>query len=247
MVASVKERRTRILITLFLLGKDKAHPLFDPKIKQSFSIPSDSPRSRGTIRQMLLDKVIEKEEEGVYRITEEGIKELSLSFPFVRFSVFGWDGKFRIISYEIPEKKRKLRDSLRREISGWGLGPWHRSFWVTPHPIVNDLELLVKDTNWEPFIQAFEGSHLVGEEKVLVDKVWAVSKLEDVYKGIFKKWHETLSNDGWSKERKMKEVVDSYLDVLKADPGLPKELLQGGKWIGHEAWEIFQEMRNILI
>ena len=36
--------------------------------------------------------------------------------------------KWRIISYEIPEAKRELRDRLRREMQGWGLGPWHRSF-----------------------------------------------------------------------------------------------------------------------
>ena len=246
MVASIKERRTRILLTLFLLDKDKPHLLFSKNIQHVFSLPTDSPRSRGTIRQMLMDGIIVKHAEGLYQITEAGIKELSLSFPFVRFLVFSWDNLYRIISYEIPERKRQLRDSLRREISGWGLGPWHRSFWLTPHPITEDLSKLIKNTPWQEYVQAFEGRPVVGEVKILLEKVWQMSSLESSYRQIFKKWHEGLSDSLISKEEKMKRIVDEYVNILKLDPGLPKELV-GPSWIGFEAWDIFQEMRKILI
>jgi len=190
--------------------------------------------------------VIEKEEEGVYRLTEKGIKELALSFPFVRFQVFEWDNKYRIITYEIPEKKRKLRDSLRREISGWGLGPWHRSFWLTPHPVIEPLKQLIIGTDWQEYVQAFEGTPVVGEERVLLEKVWNIKALEEDYRKLFKTWHQTLSNEGVSKALKMRQVVNRYLEILKKDPGLPPALLSK-QWIGSEAWEIFREMRNILL
>lgn len=246
MVASVKERRTRILLTLYLLGCDKSHNIFSSPIKKIFSLPADSPRSRGTIRQMLNDKVIEKDETGVYRITEVGLKELSLSFPYVRFSVFEWDGKFRIVSYEIPEKKRALRDSLRREVAGWGLGPWHRSFWLTPHPIIEDMDRLTRATAWAEYIQVFEGLPVLGDQKLLLEKVWELSKLEERYKKLFKDWHAILSEQTTDKEMKLKLIVNKYIEVLKDDPGLPKQLL-GQHWIGFEAYDIFVEMRNILL
>jgi len=246
MVASIKERRTRILLTLFLLDKDKPHLLSSKNLQQIFSLPLESPRSRGTIRLMLTDGVIVKHSEGLYQITETGIKELALFFPLVRFTVFEWDSLYRIISYEIPEKKRQLRDSLRREISGWGLGPWHRSFWLTPHPITADLERLIKNTPWQEYVQAFEGRPVVGEVKVLLEKVWGIAGLEQSYRGVFKKWHEGLSDSTLSKEAKMKLIVDHYIELLKVDPGLPRELV-GENWIGYEAWDIFQEMRKILI
>jgi phenylacetic acid degradation operon negative regulatory protein len=195
---------------------------------------------------MLSDAIIEKEATGVYHITEAGVAELALSFPFVRFLVFPWDGKFRILSYEIPEKQRKYRDSLRREVSGWGLGPWHRSFWVTPHPIIGNLKKLTQGTSLELYVQAFEGAQVVGEVKTLLEKVWNLPALEAQYRKAFKNWHEYLSNESFTKEQKMRSVVDSYLEVLKTDPGLPPELV-GKTWIGAEAWDIFQEMRNILV
>jgi phenylacetic acid degradation operon negative regulatory protein len=247
MVASIKERRTRILLTLYLLDRDKPHSVYEANIKKIFSLPADSPRSRGTVRQMLADNVIVKHEDASYQITEKGLAELALSFPYVRFTIFPWDGLYRIITYEIPEKKRKLRDSLRREISGWGLGPWHRSFWLTPHPVTSALKELVKtNSDYAPYVQAFEGQPVVGELSVLMEKVWNVRAVEASYRQAFKSWHQFLSDQTLSNEEKMQKIVNSYIEVLKTDPGLPGELV-GKTWIGSEAWSIFREMRRILL
>lgn len=246
MNSNVKERRTRILLTLFLLGKEKAHHIFDTRIQHIFSLPADSPRSRGTLRQMLQDEIINKEETGFYKINEQGLYELALSFPFVRFNASDWDGKFRILSYEIPESKRKLRDSLRREVSGWGLGPWHRSFWLTPHPVIDNLKKLTTGTDWQGYVQAFEGVPVVGESRILLEKVWGLSKLEVLYKKLFKDWHSALSAEKSTKDDKLKIIVAAYIETLKVDPGLPVALVQE-RWIGFEAFNIFQEMRKVLL
>jgi len=242
---NIKERRTRILLTLFLLDKTRPHNIFEDTIKKVFSLPSDSPRTRGTLRQMLADEVIKKEEK-LYRITNVGLSELALSFPFVRFMEMQWDGLYRILSYEVPENKRKLRDSLRREISGWGFGPWHRSFWVTPHPIVGDLKALIVNTPIEPFVQMFEGKTVVGDAKILLEKVWNTPKIEEGYKALFRQWHEVLSREGLSSSEKLSKIFSLYTDMLKIDPGLPAALV-GEKWIGREAYDIFVEMRGILL
>ena|SRR3990167_3298828 len=242
---NIKERRTRILLTLLLLDKTRPHNIFDSTIKKVFSLPSDSPRTRGTLRQMLADDVIKKEEK-LYRITNVGLCELALSFPFVRFMELQWDGLYRILSYEVPEQKRKLRDSLRREISGWGFGPWHRSFWVTPHPISAELRELVTGTPYEPFVQMFEGKTVVGEEKILLEKVWNTPKIEEGYKMLFRQWHEVLSKEDLNSNEKLSKIFSLYTNMLKIDPGLPKELV-GEKWIGREAYDIFVEMRGILL
>ena len=243
---SVKERRMRILLTLYLLDKTRQHHLFDPVVSQVFSLPAETPRSRGTVRQMLGDGVIRKEAEGTYRITDEGCDELALSFPFVRFQLAQWDGLYRILTYEVPERKRALRDSLRREVSGWGLGPWHRSFWVTPHPIKGVLQELTAGTELTPYIQLFEGKPVVGDTTVLVEKVWDTPSLEKKYKALFKSWHDVLSDSESNKNQKLKKIVNEYIAVLKEDPGLPPELV-GRKWIGTEAFTIFCEMRDILL
>lgn len=249
----VKERRTKILLLLFLYSdvnfsfvelSDSLQAIFDLSLNQ---------KTRGTLSALLKEGLIEKKEsahekepsKSEYRITEKGLYSVSLEFPFFRHLKGDWDGLWRIISYEIPEKKRDLRDRLRREMRGWGLGPWHRSFWITPHPITSELKELVYGKEEEKYIQAFEATHVFGDTEVLVEKVWEKTKLDKTYRDLFKKWHDVLSKD-IDKQEKMKEIIYSYLTILRADPGLPSSLV-GKKWIGFEAFDIFREVRGILL
>jgi phenylacetic acid degradation operon negative regulatory protein len=263
----VKERRTKILLSLFLLADvefsfvnldEKTQKLFDLSLNQ---------KTRGTISGLIKEGKIEKpssvipseatpsttfrtgsgsEVEGSkYRLTEKGFTELYLKFPFFRYLKDKWDGKWRVISYEIPEKKREIRDRLRREMQGWGLGPWHRSFWLTPHPIINTLKTLTSQKEEEKYIQAFEADHSFGDRNILIEKVWGRIALDKSYRELFKKWHEILSSND-EKIDKFKKVIGEYINLLRQDPGLPKELI-GETWIGFEGWNIFKEIRSILL
>ena len=204
-------------------------------------------KTKGTLSAMLKDGLIEKADGEVveYKLTDRGFHVLCMEFPAFRFMKDEWDGVWRIISYEIPERKRQLRDRLRREMRGWGLGPWHRSFWMTAHPVIGPLRDLVYGREEEQYIQAFESTHMFGDIDTMVEKVWGRSKLEEMYKNLFKEWHMVLSKDE-EKLVKMKQVVYSYIRILKDDPGLPPSLV-GKKWISVEAFSIFKEIRGILL
>lgn len=252
----IKERRTKILLALFLLSDVNFTPVtFDEKTQQIFDF-SLNEKTRGTISGLLKEELIAKTElENCYRLTEKGFTGLSLQFPFLRFLKEKWDGKWRIISYEIPEKKREIRDRLRREMQGWGLGPWHRSFWLTPHPIINTLKSLIAQKEEEQYIQAFESDHVFGDREILIEKVWQKSLLEQKYRETFKNWHDFLaqpvstqisSTQEISKADKLKKVISLYIGLLRVDPGLPVELI-GEKWIGFEAYSIYKEIRSILL
>ncbi|PIS15577.1 hypothetical protein COT62_02960 [Candidatus Roizmanbacteria bacterium CG09_land_8_20_14_0_10_41_9] len=248
----VKERRTKILLILFLISDTKFSPVhIGEKIQLVFDL-SFNQKTRGTISALLKEGLIEKsekeeeaDEKSSYRLTDKGFRELCLYFPFFRFLKEKWDGKWRIISYEIPEKKREIRDRFRREMQGWGLGPWHRSFWLTPHPIIETLRELVSQKEEEAYIQAFEAQHSFGDRTILIDKVWDTQTLSNKYRELFKVWHDILSKEG-EREQKLRNVVDQYVSLLKEDPGLPSDLV-GPTWIGYEAFNIFKEVRGILL
>ena len=252
----IKERRTKILLALYLLSNvDFSLINLDERIQKIFNL-SLNQKTRGTISGLLKEGLIEKSanlresainprESGFYCLTEKGFAELCLEFPFFRFLKEKWDGRWRVISYEIPEKKREIRDRLRREMQGWGLGPWHRSFWLTPHPIISTLKALTSQKEEEKFIQAFESDHVYGDRNILIEKVWGKTALDKSYRELFKKWHEILSS-GDEKVDKFKKVIGEYVNLLRQDPGLPKELI-GDSWIGFEGWNIFKEIKSILL
>ena len=242
----VKERRTKILLSLFLIaGVDFSEVKIDERLQKIFDLTLNQ-KTRGTLSGLIKEGLIEKAAaENTYKLTLKGFEELSLNFPLFRYLKNTWDGKWRIISYEIPEKKREIRDRLRREMQGWGLGPWHRSFWLTPHPIIEILKGLVSQKEEEKYIQAFEGVPVFGDREILIEKVWGKSNLDKAYRELFKKWHDILSGQE-EKTDKFRKIVSEYVTILRSDPGLPKELV-GESWIGFEGWNIFKEIKSILI
>ena len=195
----IKERRTKVLMTLLLFSDISNNPIdrsfssvnLNERIQSIVDLTFNE-KTRGTISGLIKHVRIEKisqHETNEYRLKEQGFYEIVLDFPFFRFLKDSWDGKWRILSYEIPEKKRELRDKLRREVAGWGLGPWHRSFWITPHPIVNNLRELVSQKEEEQYIQAFEAEHVFGDREILIEKVWQKSQLDKRYRELFKVLH----------------------------------------------------------
>lgn len=261
----IKERRTKILLALFLLSDVDFKPV---TLNQTLEIAFDltlNQKTKGTLSSLIKEGAIEKigavanldqapieQTPSQYALTAKGFLELCLFFPFFRFLRETWDGRWRILSYEIPEKKRELRDKLRREVAGWGLGPWHRSFWLTPHPIIDNLRSLISQKEEEQYVQAFESEHVFGDREILIEKVWQKSKLDKRYRELFKEWHQVLSsnpegsNQTDVKVEKFKTIVDKYVGILRDDPGLPTELI-GANWIGFEAFNIFKEIRAILL
>ncbi|HRN69660.1 MAG TPA: PaaX family transcriptional regulator C-terminal domain-containing protein [Candidatus Woesebacteria bacterium] len=245
---SIKDRRTKILLSLLLLSDKEFKSIsYDSATLHIFDLTMNR-KTIATFKKLVKDGFVTEDESKTdlptYKLTTKGFHEITLSFPVFRFSKEDWDGVWRILSYEIPEKKRELRDRLRRQVSSWGLGPWHRSFWLTPHPIIPWLKDLISQEE-KAYVQAFESKHVLGDQDILIEKVWATSQLEKKYRKLFMKWHDVLSKDE-DKIKKMKLIIDDYIEIIKTDPGLPKELI-GSKWIGFEAINLFKEIQTILL
>ncbi|MDP2930446.1 MAG: hypothetical protein Q8N56_02435 [bacterium] len=55
-----------------------------------------------------------------------------------------WDGKWRAISWDVPERSRKDRDYLRGKLRWLGFKELQKSFWVFPFEIKNEIEELTR-------------------------------------------------------------------------------------------------------
>ena len=83
---AVKERRTKILLSLFLIADvDFPYLNLNEKIQKIFDLTLNQ-KTRGTISGLIKEKAIEKSDiENNYRLTAKGFSELSLDFPFFRY------------------------------------------------------------------------------------------------------------------------------------------------------------------
>lgn len=80
----------------------------------------------------------------VIRLTSKGKRELeryrlSEQIPSPR----SWDGKWRVIIFDIHEYRRNTRDKIRRDLMRFGFKHLQHSVWVYPHDC-NDIIALLK-------------------------------------------------------------------------------------------------------
>lgn len=63
-----------------------------------------------------------------------------------------WDRKWRIVSYDIPEQHKYLRDTVRLILKRAGFVKLHHSVWVFPHECEELASLIAKETRLKKYI-----------------------------------------------------------------------------------------------
>ena len=63
-----------------------------------------------------------------------------------------WDSKWRVVMFDIPEKLRRLRDSLRLHFREIGLIELQKSVFVYPYPCNKEIEFILEFYNSRKYV-----------------------------------------------------------------------------------------------
>lgn len=94
--------------------------------------------SARTILWRLQKKGLVKKKEGHYQLTLRGSKIVRI-FQEKEMKEQPWDGKWRLIMFDIPEKKREERTWLRFQLFVWDYKSLQKSVFIGKQPIEEDL------------------------------------------------------------------------------------------------------------
>lgn len=89
-----------------------------------------------------------QEKDGSIKIvlTEEGKKRAlhynldTISLPRQKH----WDGKWRIVAFDIPEKKKAARNALREKMQSLGMVFLQKSLWVWPYDCKDEIDFIAE-------------------------------------------------------------------------------------------------------
>jgi len=101
------------------------------------------------INNLYKSKVIEKKEnpDGSYAIslTEKGkLKALTYHFQKMKIETEKWDGKWRLVVFDIPEKIKKGRDALREKLKQLGFYELQKSVFVFPYKCKDEIDFIIE-------------------------------------------------------------------------------------------------------
>lgn len=184
----------------------------------------------GIVNRLKVNNDIVSLKRGNFQLTIEGKRGVLSRFPRLKFINQPWDGKWRIVGFDIKESERNLRNVLRGYLKLSGFGMLQKSVYISPLAVESGVEELLlsnrdKLNNTYIFVS---DKFFLGNREELIDRVFHIKELNNVYSKILEKFR-------FEKEGK-KYILQEFVKVSMEDPFLPKELLPK-EFVRQEVWE----------
>jgi phenylacetic acid degradation operon negative regulatory protein len=186
------------------------------------------------------------------RLTEQGrVPALGGRDPVAHWG-YAWDGKWRMVMFDLPKEEERLRTRLRRALRENGFGLLQRSVWVTPRDLAPLQRVLPKDDQVKTFI-FIEGRPCGGErDAAIVDGAWdwsEITVLYQTYLNVLGSFPEPTA--GGEKGAEYAEAIlawakreaEAWNEAVQTDPLLPQQLHPRG-YLGTKAWN--RKIRTLL-
>lgn len=112
----------------------------------------------------LINQKSNKDGTVTFELTNDG-KHLALTYDIdnMKISKHPWDKKWRIITFDIPERIKKVRESLRYHLKNLGFKELHKSVFVLPYECRDEIEYIVEFYNARRFIRYIEAHYIDNE------------------------------------------------------------------------------------
>ncbi len=169
-----------------------------------------------------------------------------------------WDGRWRLLTYSMPESKSHLRRRLRRRLLWFGFGALNHTTWISCRDLRADVEQIVDSLSVRSYVEFFIAEHQgfsSGEE--IVARCWNLEQLDEYYAALIARYdppfqeHQARLAAGDRLEPRecfaqRFMLVHEYRFSPYVDPNLPLELLPDD-WLGERTTQLFQQYHDLLI
>ena len=126
----------------------------------------DKYRVKRTIYNLKEKRLVSFGENGLIEITEKGkrrvlqydIEDMNIKLPPK------WDGYWRIVIFDVPEKFKKARNALSGKIKELGLFPLQKSVFVYPFECRNEIDFVSEFFNVGKFVHYIVAKELDSEK-----------------------------------------------------------------------------------
>ena len=107
-----------------------------------------------------------KNKKSYYALTKKGKLEAEKILIKEKIKKMKWDKKWRILIFDIPEKKRTFINNIRRTLIDIGFYQLQQSVWVIPYDIKDYLYSLIPGFREGDWFEYIEASRISSEEEL---------------------------------------------------------------------------------
>ncbi len=223
---------------------------------------------RSCLRRLVAEGLFTRHGEGRdarFAATDEGMRTLRANLERTRLAYAqdaagrGWDSRWRLVAFAIPETKRSARDSFRDHLIALGGAPVQNGLYVSPHDWTSDalaaagrLEVAEHVTVATTDDLEIDGQR---DARLLAAHLWPVDDLAVRYQEFIDIYENIPAQlEAMRDERRMLSEAEflpgalviafKFQECLESDPLLPPELLPR-PWPGRHARQLLARSRRL--
>jgi DNA-binding transcriptional regulator PaaX len=167
---SAQEKILLLLLSGVALGFSRSPKKYFKILKETHKAWKDIDKRllKSSIKNLYSSKLIQqknnKDGTTTFILSAEG-KKRALTYNLERLVIkkHKWDKKWRIVIFDIPEKKKKIRDILRYHLKQLGFVELQHSVFVLPFACRNELEYIIEFYNIRKFVRFIEANFIDNE------------------------------------------------------------------------------------
>lgn len=205
--------------------------------------------------------------EAVYALTEAGTVELTGGLEQARLAYAqdaagrGWDGRWRLAAFAVPEANRSARDAFRDRLLALGGAAIQGGLYVTPHPWDGDVRREAERLGVADHLTLSSTDDLevggVRSGRELAQRLWPLAEVAARYERFVAE-HRDVPAELRARKAQHGRLADAeflplalamgvaYSRCSSIDPFLPPELLPR-PWPGRAARDIVAKSRRLAL
>lgn len=113
-----------------------------------------------SVRELRIKGFIETRKTGrqiFLKLTNKGKQEIILKKLLEDKS---WDGRWRLVVFDIPERQRFLRRALRTQLKEWQFTPLQKSVWIGKKAVEKELHKFLEKIDISQWVKVFVGKEI---------------------------------------------------------------------------------------
>ncbi|HLB32446.1 MAG TPA: hypothetical protein VJL27_02735 [Patescibacteria group bacterium] len=123
---------------------------------------SNLPQAIDNLKRRGYLEVVEVDNKKALKLTIKGKLK-----TFIRRKSHEWDGRWRLVAFDIEEKRRSTRDVFRSNLRLLGFKPMQKSLWISPYDVSEEIEELLDLLNLRVNVDYFIADAITNKDKFL--------------------------------------------------------------------------------
>lgn len=138
--------------------------------------PWEIRRARLRLQKQQMIKLLKENREAVIRLTPRGRECFELieeekrrraAFDAITMPGYKpWDGLWRVVTFDIPDRRKVVREALRAKLKLLGFFPLQKSVFVHPAPCEKEIAYIAGFFSAEPHIHLIRAKHIDPEHQI---------------------------------------------------------------------------------